>query len=142
MATRYALSNDRTIHLKDNTVLEFFELMGEHVTIILKECGNEVARYNGKDSIPAEYNLRHINQIELLADKTYSLAIWPDMNGCNGVIECCADMSVPRDSACAFCCVYCSNKNNCEYACAGLGEWDNDEGKIATYCEFARRKTE
>ena len=131
MAHRYALSDGYTIHLKNNTVLELFELMGEHVTLILTEDGKEVARYDGKDSIPAQYNLRQIRQISQDENRVYRVEI------IGAVIGCCMDVGVDRDSRCAKCCIYCDDKDTCEYSCEGLVQWNRNESEIAKNCTFA-----
>jgi hypothetical protein len=131
MAKRYEISDNQTVHLKDNTVLEFFELMGEHITLILTEDDKEVARYDGRDSIPTEYNLRQIRQISQDEDRVYRVEI------IGTVIGCCMDVGVDRDSRCVKCCIYCEDKDTCEYSCEGLVQWNRNENEIAKNCTFA-----
>ena len=49
------------------------------------------------------------------------------------MLNCLKDVLVPEDSKCAKCCIYCSEKEKCEYVCFGLEEWKT-EAEIAKNC--------
>ena len=53
---------------------------------------------------------------------------------CN--IRCFQDPEVSEDSKCANCCLYCDEKELCEYSCNGLNEWSL-ELEIIKNCYFA-----
>lgn len=49
------------------------------------------------------------------------------------MLNCLMDVLVPEDSKCAKCCIYCDEKDSCEYRCVGLEEWKT-EAEIAKNC--------
>lgn len=49
------------------------------------------------------------------------------------MLRCLMDMSVPEESKCAKCCLYCDEKEICEYRCYGIDEWKIEE-KIVENC--------
>jgi hypothetical protein len=48
------------------------------------------------------------------------------------MLLCTIDMSVPQDSQCAKCCIYCDEKE-CEWRCQNSIKW-KDEDEIAKNC--------
>ena len=51
------------------------------------------------------------------------------------MIKCLLDLSVPKDSKCANCCVYC-DEQDCEYRCPKA----KDEESILSNCDFAEEE--
>lgn len=43
------------------------------------------------------------------------------------MLRCLVDISVPKNSKCAQCCLYCDEKNICEYCCPRIGEWKTED---------------
>lgn len=50
------------------------------------------------------------------------------------MIRCTMDMTVPEDSKCAKCCIYCDEKEQCEYCCPNLIKWKTEE-EIESNCD-------
>ena len=50
------------------------------------------------------------------------------------MIKCLMDTSVPQDSKCAKCCIYCDEKSHCEYVCKMVAVEGKDENFIAANC--------
>ena len=50
------------------------------------------------------------------------------------MIKCLMDTSVPQDSKCAKCCIYCDEKSHCEYVCEMIAVEGKDENFIACNC--------
>lgn len=51
------------------------------------------------------------------------------------MLRCLMDISVPEDSKCAKCCLYCEERNVCEYKCCGIDEWKTEEEIYANCLE-------
>ncbi len=49
------------------------------------------------------------------------------------MLRCLIDMSIPENNKCAKCCIYCNEKETCEYRCAGIDKWKT-ECDIAKNC--------
>lgn len=49
------------------------------------------------------------------------------------MIRCLIDISVPENSKCAKCCIYCNEKETCENRCIGIDEWKT-ENNIVENC--------
>lgn len=43
------------------------------------------------------------------------------------MLQCLMDISVPEDSKCAKCCIYCDEKEVCKCRCPGVDEWVTEE---------------
>lgn len=43
------------------------------------------------------------------------------------MLQCLMDISVPEDSKCTKCCIYCDEKEVCKYRCLGVDEWVTEE---------------
>lgn len=43
------------------------------------------------------------------------------------MIKCLMDISIPEDSKCAKCCIYCEEKDACEYKCHAIDEWKTEK---------------
>lgn len=52
------------------------------------------------------------------------------------MLRCLMDTSVPQDSKCSKCCIYCDDKETCEYVCKMVEE-GKGENDIATECILA-----
>ena len=57
------------------------------------------------------------------------------------MLNCLYDVSVPEDSKCSKCCLYCDEKDSCEYRCIGLEEWKTEE-EIINNCIECEDETE
>lgn len=53
-----------------------------------------------------------------------------------GNIRCFKDSAIPEDSKCAKCCLYCDEKELCEYKCNGIDLW-RTELEIGDNCSYA-----
>lgn len=49
------------------------------------------------------------------------------------MLRCLIDISVPENSKCAKCCIYCNEKETCENRCIGIDEWKT-ESNISENC--------
>lgn len=60
------------------------------------------------------------------------------------MIKCLMDVSVPENSKCAKCCIYCDEKNKCNYVCDGIEEWETEENivKNCTECFYYKNDCE
>jgi len=52
----------------------------------------------------------------------------------NDMIKCLMDVTVPQDSKCAKCCIYCDEKSHCESVCEMGAVEGRDENFIACKC--------
>lgn len=53
------------------------------------------------------------------------------------MIRCTMDTSVPEDSKCAYCCIYCNEKNYCDYVCKIVRESNTELDVLERDCNFA-----
>lgn len=49
------------------------------------------------------------------------------------MLRCLMDAHVSDNSKCSKCCLYCNEKENCNYKCAGLQKWRTEED-VARNC--------
>ncbi len=52
------------------------------------------------------------------------------------MIKCGMDPSVPDDSICAWCCIYCEEKDRCEYTCPIVKESKTEDDIYNSTCEY------
>lgn len=53
------------------------------------------------------------------------------------MIKCYLDPSVPQDSKCAYCCLYCDEKEDCNYYCSLAKGCKTEEEVIKKDCVHA-----
>lgn len=51
------------------------------------------------------------------------------------MLMCLMDMSIPKNSKCAKCCIYCKEKDTCECKCCGVDEWKTEEEVVKNCIE-------
>ena len=52
------------------------------------------------------------------------------------MIKCYMDPSVPQDSDCANCCIYCKQKDYCDYTCPIVKESHTEQDILESKCEY------
>lgn len=50
------------------------------------------------------------------------------------MLRCLIDISISENSKCAKCCIYCNEKETCEYRCVGSDRWKTEDD-IAENCK-------
>ena len=53
------------------------------------------------------------------------------------MLKCLMDPTVPQDARCAYCCIYCSEKEECEYLCELARNCKTGKEVINRDCTFA-----
>lgn len=51
-------------------------------------------------------------------------------------IICYTDPTVPEDSDCHFCCIYCKEKDYCDYTCPIVKESNTEQDILESRCEW------
>ena len=52
------------------------------------------------------------------------------------MIRCLMDQSVPEDSNCAYCCIYCENKYHCDCICPIVDKSKTEDDILKSSCTF------
>lgn len=52
------------------------------------------------------------------------------------MIKCGMDPTVPEDSDCANCCIYCKQKDYCDYTCPIVKESHTEQDILESSCEY------
>ena len=52
------------------------------------------------------------------------------------MLKCGMDPTVPQDSDCANCCIYCKEKESCEYTCPIVMESQTEQDILDSSCEW------